>query len=156
MSAGGSDNGQDVDLNLAPIIDCFTVLITYLLVSAAFISLTVLDVGVSASGQAPPPEATELPKDPPPSLAVHVVPDHSLTLKLTGGPRNLDVTVPVPANAASDWNIDALSARLSEITQTEPLVKEVNVTAEPAVRYRDLVKVIEGIKKTINKVYLAG
>jgi biopolymer transport protein ExbD len=156
MSAGSSDSGQDVDLNLAPIIDCFTVLITYLLVSAAFISLTVLDVGVSASGQAaaPPPEVN--PKVPPPSLAAHVLPDHTLTLKLTGGPRNLDVSVPIPSTPSAEFNIDFLNARLAEITAREPEVKEVNVTAEPTVRYRDLVKVIEGIKKTINKVFLAG
>ena len=36
----------DFELNLASIIDCFTVLITYLLVSASFISLGILDVSV--------------------------------------------------------------------------------------------------------------
>jgi biopolymer transport protein ExbD len=41
MSAnfGGGGNGQEVELNITPIIDCFTVLITFLLASASFLSL---------------------------------------------------------------------------------------------------------------------
>ena len=37
---------NDIELNLAPIIDCFTVLITYLLLSASFLSLSVLDITI--------------------------------------------------------------------------------------------------------------
>ena len=40
MSANlGSSSGQEVDLNITPIIDCFTVLITFLLASASFLSI---------------------------------------------------------------------------------------------------------------------
>ena len=34
MTSGSESGGQDFDLNLAPIIDCFTVLITFMLVHA--------------------------------------------------------------------------------------------------------------------------
>lgn len=41
MSAnfGSSNNGGEVELNITPIIDCFTVLITFLLASASFLSI---------------------------------------------------------------------------------------------------------------------
>ncbi|MEK7690751.1 MAG: biopolymer transporter ExbD, partial [Bdellovibrionota bacterium] len=52
MNSGGGHSGssQDFDLNLAPIIDCFTVLITFLLISASFLSIGILDAGISAPG----------------------------------------------------------------------------------------------------------
>src|SRR3954465_141066 len=101
MSAIQGDGGQDFDLNLAPIIDCFTVLITYLLVSASFISLTALDVGVAAAGQADP-NAVQ-PKTIPFNLSVQLAESRAIALKITGGPKSIDVTVPVPATAGS-WD----------------------------------------------------
>jgi len=45
MSANfGSSNSQDVDINITPIIDCFTVLITFLLASASFLSIGCFEV----------------------------------------------------------------------------------------------------------------
>ena len=40
----------DFELNLAPIIDCFTVLITFLLAGSAWISVGFLEAGIAASG----------------------------------------------------------------------------------------------------------
>ena len=51
MSAGNFEGsgGQDFELNLASLIDCFTVLITFLLASASFLSVGILDAGVAAA-----------------------------------------------------------------------------------------------------------
>jgi biopolymer transport protein ExbD len=54
MSVGGG-NSQDADINLAPIIDCFTVLIAFMLVSASFLSIGVLDAGIAAAYNLPKP-----------------------------------------------------------------------------------------------------
>ncbi len=42
-SSNESGRSQDFELNLAPIVDCFTVLITFMLISASFLSIGVLD-----------------------------------------------------------------------------------------------------------------
>lgn len=58
-----SDSGShDVELNLAPIIDCLTVLITFMLISASFLSIGILEASVaSPNSNAKPPEvAAEL------------------------------------------------------------------------------------------------
>ena len=49
VSGSGGKKDSDFELNLASIIDCFTVLITYLLVTASFITLGILDVTVTSS-----------------------------------------------------------------------------------------------------------
>jgi biopolymer transport protein ExbD len=40
----------EVDLNLAPILDCLTVLVAFLLASASFLSVSVLEASVAAEG----------------------------------------------------------------------------------------------------------
>ena len=62
MSAGGGGGEGDVELNLAPIVDCFTVLIAYLLVSMSFISLSIFEAGVAATS----PESASVEVVPPP------------------------------------------------------------------------------------------
>ena len=81
MSAGsGGNSNQDFDLNLAPIIDCFTVLITYLLVSASFISLNSLDVGIAATGDT---AAAANPSTPPLALTAELKDMKMLELTFT-------------------------------------------------------------------------
>jgi biopolymer transport protein ExbD len=58
-----SDSGShDVELNLAPIIDCLTVLITFMLISASFLSIGILEASVAGPNpnSKPPEVAAEL------------------------------------------------------------------------------------------------
>src|SRR5882672_8122358 len=82
-NSGGSN--QEVELNLAPIIDCFTVLITYLLVTASFLSLAALDVGVSATGTGtpPPPAADNTP--PPMVMSLEALANGDIKINVRGG-----------------------------------------------------------------------
>jgi len=51
MSANfGGSNNQEVDINITPIIDCFTVLITFLLASASFLSIGFFEVSTPGNG----------------------------------------------------------------------------------------------------------
>ena len=52
-----SGSNGEVELNLAPILDCLTVLVAFLLASASFLSLTALETGIAAqSSEAAPQE----------------------------------------------------------------------------------------------------
>jgi biopolymer transport protein ExbD len=151
MSAGGGgDSNQDFDLNLAPIIDCFTVLITYLLVSASFISLNALDVGVATNGEGAAATAGETPV----SLELQLKSTHNMEIHLTGGKENLSLTVNVPA-AKNEWNINGLGRQISSIQAKYASLKEATVKADPGVQYKDVIKTIETLKKTMGKVYLS-
>jgi biopolymer transport protein ExbD len=152
MHAGGGENSGDVDLNLAPIIDCFTVLITYLLVSASFLSLTAFDVGVAASGQSAPGAVV---KDPPLSLVIELDASKQLGIKLSGGKQNVNLAVSIAA-INSDWDLKALVSKLEEFKTKWPELNEASVTAEPSLKYKEVVKLVEALKKAMPKLYLAG
>src|SRR4051812_10232604 len=115
--AGGSN--QDFDLNIAPIIDCFTVLITYLLVSASFISLNVLDIGVAASGEAP---AETVPAEPPVMFSLEISAAKLITLKVSGGAEGLDLSFPIAPAANGEWNVVGALAKVTDSMSQWPTV----------------------------------
>lgn len=143
MSAGGGDK-QNFDLNLAPIIDCFTVLITYLLVSASFISFTVLDVGLASQSEG----GSNSNKIPPVNINLSILNENSFEIKLTGGPQNLNLTLP-------QQNKNTLLKKISEIKKQYP-TEELNISALSQVSYRSLVTTIEELKRIFKTVYISG
>lgn len=149
----GESGGQEVDLNLAPIIDCFTVLITFLLVSASFLTLNAIDVGIAANGEAPPELASS---EPPVSMEVRVGPARSIEVRISGGPQGLDLALPVAAQADGQFDLVGLARTLEESKEKWPSVQDASVSADPGVRYKDLIRVIEGVKKLLPKVFISG
>jgi biopolymer transport protein ExbD len=154
MSAGGGGSNQDVELNLAPIIDCFTVLITYLLVTASFITLASVDVSVSATNPSgAPPPAADAP--PPMSMAMELKAGGEIGIQIRGGTEKKAIAYTVSAGGGS-WDIAALTTKLEEIQQKWPSLTEVSITAEPTVIYKDIVNVLHEIQNVMPKVYISG
>ncbi len=154
VDSGGG--GGEVELNLAPIIDCFTVLITYLLVTASFITLTAVDVGVNAvnnSSETPPPVTT--PEKTPMSMTMDLMATGEILLKVSGGELKQEVEVKVPG-VSGQFDADGLTASLTKIHEQWADVKEVSVNAAPTTKYKEVVTMINEAQKTITKVYLAG
>jgi biopolymer transport protein ExbD len=150
MSAGASsEEGEDgFELNLAPIIDCFTVLITYLLVSASFLSLSMLEVAtpqISDSQEAVPLQNTPQPV----SLTLFITEKAVVRFILTG-PH------------AKTWNVEALDQKLDEAVLSQEIekaksfavLKDVTVKADRFVLYRDVAKVVEKAKLFFPTVFV--
>ena len=156
MSAGGGGDG-DVELNIAPIVDCFTVLIAYMLVSMSYIQLSIFDAGVAAT--APPDSA---PAEPPPpdakvplTFSVSVTETNSMELKLTGGkPEVNDSLLIEPVNGIP--NTEALTLKVNQLKLAHPDLTEANISATNSIRYRTVIKVIQAIKSVLPKVFLAS
>jgi biopolymer transport protein ExbD len=146
----GDGGGQDFDLNLAPIIDCFTVLITYLLVSASFLSLSIFDIGVAASGQG----AAANPTTPPHAVIVRMTESRSIELRVSGGAENLSLTIPI-ASVSADWNFVGVNTKLDQLKQKYSDINDVSLSAENHVTYKEVIRVIEALRKTNPKIYLA-
>lgn len=152
MNVGDSGGGgQDFDLNLAPIIDCFTVLITYLLVSASFLSLSIFDVGVAASGASTSPN----PKAPPHTITLQMHESKVIDIRVNGGSENLALVIPINGRG-TEWDFVAVTTRLEELKKRYPEVTEVSLTAENHIIYKEVVLAIETLRKTNPKIFLAS
>src|SRR4051812_11950923 len=79
-SLGGKGHqSQDFELNITSIIDTFTVLITFMLASASFLSIGLLDAGITAGG-----ESASTEKPPSVNVEISLAKDQGIVVKLTG------------------------------------------------------------------------
>jgi biopolymer transport protein ExbD len=147
ISGGGQDNSQDFELNLASIIDCFTVLIAFMLASAAYLSIGILDAGVAAAGATASSE-----KPPAVNVTVELDQDQKMVVKLSGKVTN---TIPIEAQGGK-WNYEALTQNLTSTHSRFNDVNAVTLTANNAIAYKDVVKTMEVIRKTMPVVLLGG
>lgn len=143
-----SDNSQDFDLNIVPIIDAFTVLIAYLLASASFISLGIFDIDVATSGEGasvkPPTPAVV-------RLALDVKFNGSVQIKLSGA-QSENITVNLNENGK--WNKEPLIQKIKGYKQMFPSLEEATVTGENRVPYKDVVGIIEVVKSVLPNVVI--
>ena len=140
MSAnfGSSSNNQEVDVNITPIIDCFTVLITFMLASASFLSIGILDAGVpgiaSDSKEAPPPY----------ELNVRLKKDSSYDVKLSGkASKNTHFK-----------DLEGTTREIASIKKSYPLVTAITLSADDDVTYKSVVESMDKIRKEIPDVLL--
>lgn len=148
MNLGSEGGGQDFDLNLAPIIDCLTVLITFMLASASFLSIGILDAGVAAAGAT----ASDTHAPPPVNIAVELGENQKVTIRVTGKSSS---TTPI-GKSGTERDFVQLTKNLESIKARWPAVNAVTLTAENHVEYRDVVKSMEIIRKTMPVVLLGG
>jgi len=144
----GSEGGksQDFELNLAPIIDCFTVLITFMLASASFLAIGVFDSSVAAEG---PPT-----NEKPPAITVdaELAPKKVIVLKVVGKAK---ITKNLAAKDG-DWDFNALIAEVSELRKSWPDTKGMILNADNEVPYGDVVRAMEALNTHIPAVLLRG
>ncbi len=138
---------QDFELNLAPIVDCFTVLITFMLVSASFISIGILDAGAGAGSTGAlnqvPPEVI---------LQVQMQTPFVFELKVSG---KVTQTIHLSAQNGA-WDYEGLVREISGIKQKWPKLDSLILNATDEIEYVHIVGCMEKLKKVIPGVLLAG
>ena len=145
--SGPSGGGQDVELNLAPIIDCFTVLIAFMLVSASFLSIGLLDAGIAAAGP-----STDNATPPPVSIEVIIKNELGFQVKVTGKENR---TFSVPAKAKT-LDLDSLAAQLKPLQEKWKSVTGATISADADVEYKDVIRTMEITRKSFPAVALGG
>ena len=141
ISNGGS-NSQDFDVNIAPIIDCFTVLITFLLASASFLSIGIFDAGMAAGG-------TESTQQTPPTAQISIELTSAQDARIKVENKN-------GSSQTTDVKFDALTEKLSGLKASYPDVQGVILLAQTEVEYKTVITAMEGIRKTFPAVTLGG
>jgi len=137
---------QDFELNIASIIDCFVVLIAFVLVSTSFFSIGIIDAEVAGAAD----DAQSV------SNASHVVielkADHSFVLK-TGASGEYSSRISAKSSA---WNFERLAERLANLVEKDSDLKSAIVVADNSVSYRDVMASMEIAKGKIAQVNLGG
>lgn len=134
------DRPLEFDLNLAPIIDCFTVLITFMLASASFISISIFDAGFT------PAEAVGDPSPPPITV--------SLDLKKNG---TLQVVTKGKLDSTNTFaNAEQAAEALRQLKEKYPGVESMTITADSEVEYESIVQAMEKARPFMPGMVLGG
>ncbi|OFZ17989.1 MAG: hypothetical protein A2X94_06340 [Bdellovibrionales bacterium GWB1_55_8] len=138
---------QDFDLNLAPIIDAMVVLIAFMLASASYIAIGVLDAGVSAAGaeavNATPPSVT---------VTIELAAANELILKVAGKSNS---TTRIPASEGKPDHGE-LTRKVALLTGTWKDLNAVTLMAGDATEYREVIAAMEALRKSVPVVLLGG
>jgi biopolymer transport protein ExbD len=144
------EKSLDFELNLASVIDCLVVLIAFVLISASFASIGILEGSVASSAAEASPKEAET------ELVVGLKRGRSFEITVVGkkdGKAEKRAYVISPKN---DWNYSALTDRLALIKGEWPELKSAVLIAENGVVYRDVVKAMEITRLAVPSIMLGG
>ena len=141
----GDHSSYEFDVNLAPIIDCLVVLISFMLASATFLSIGLLDAGVSAVGSG----ASEGPP-PPVRIVVDLQKNFTMSLKVSG---EMEIKNSIES-LAGVWNFVQLKETLDGLKQKYPQVSVLTLSADDSIEYQEVIRALEAIGKSKYEVLL--
>jgi biopolymer transport protein ExbD len=123
---------KPAELLLVPMIDIFTVLVTFLLMTAVFSRIAIMQIDLPSS-------AAPKPMEPKFRLEVIVRQDG---FELSDGKQALG-TIP---KASGAYDLNALTERVVAVKREHPTSEEASVLSEPKVPYDELVQVMDAIR----------
>ena len=123
---------KPAELLLVPMIDIFTVLVTFLLMTAVFSRIAIMQIDLPSS-------AAPKPTEPKFRLEIIVRQDG---FELSDGKQSLG-TIPKVDGA---YDLNALSERVLEVKREHPTSEDASVLSEPKVPYDELVQVMDAIR----------
>jgi biopolymer transport protein ExbD len=125
---------KPAELLLVPMIDIFTVLVTFLLMTAVFSRTVILQLNLPAS-------QTEF-KDPPPGLQLEVMVRKDL---LQVADRNTGPLATLP-NTPAGPNYDGLTDYLKRVKQKFPEKTDASILLEPDTTYDTVIQVMDRVR----------
>ena len=126
---------KPAELLLVPMIDIFTVLVTFLLMTAVFSRITIMQIDLPSSAAAKPVE--------PPLFRLEVI-IRKEGFELSDGKQSIG-TIPKVNDA---YDLSALTARVLDVKREHPASEEVSVLSERKVPYNELVQAMDAIRST--------
>jgi biopolymer transport protein ExbD len=128
-------NRKPAELLLVPMIDIFTVLVTFLLMTAVFSRITVMELDLPSAAAGPP--VTE------PEFRLEVILRQE-GFELTNG-REVIAAVP---KVAGEYDLKALSELAVSLKRDHPETDDASVLLEPEIAYDDLIQAMDAIRST--------
>ncbi|HXE95972.1 MAG TPA: biopolymer transporter ExbD [Dongiaceae bacterium] len=120
-------------LNLTPMMDVFTVLVVFLLITAVFTSITIMDLSVPTSAGGPAASR--------PNFAIEVIVRRS-GLEIANG-KAVEAAIPKINDA---YDLKKLSEILLRLKARYPEKEDATVLMEPKVEYDHLIQVMDTIR----------
>lgn len=130
----------DTELNITAFLNLMVILIPFLLITAVFSRITILELSIPpVSNETPPPEA-EKPAEEPVQINIVVRPDVIVIADNKGFARNFRKV------GTNDFDFKAISDLLRNMKDKVPDKKDANVLVDPDVSYELLVHIMDTVR----------
>jgi biopolymer transport protein ExbD len=130
---------KPVELLLVPMIDIFTVLVTFLLMTAVFSRITIMQLDLPSSAGGPTTE---------PKFRLEVIIRQD-GLELTNGTESLSRIPKVDGH----YDLKTLSQQALELKHEHADADDASVLSEPRIPYDDVIQVMDAIRGTQEKMF---
>jgi len=130
---------KPVELLLVPMIDIFTVLVTFLLMTAVFSRITIMQLDLPSSAGGPTTE---------PKFRLEVIIRQD-GLELTNGTESLSQIPKVDGR----YDLKTLSQQALELKHAHPEADDASLLSEPKVPYDDVIQVMDAIRGQREKMF---
>lgn len=146
---------QNFELNLAPIIDCLVVLITFTLASASFVAIAVMDAGYSPDSFSNQVQQQGSLSDP--TISVNLQDGKNLVIEVVGK-ENLKRTIsPITtSDGALNWNLPALKIELEQLSDKYGDKLDLSLLSLDTIEYEQVIIVMDQVRQTFPSVLLGG
>ena len=129
-------NQETAELNITAFMNLMVILVPFLLITAVFSRLAILELNLPGSSTEPVD-----PQDQTFQLEVIVRKD-----KIEVGDRNQGLLGVYPNSAESGYDYDALSEKLSQLKDRYPAKTNASILLEPDIEYDTLVQVMDRVR----------
>jgi biopolymer transport protein ExbD len=132
MSQTPGQESQEIELNITPIIDCFTVLITFLLASACFLNIGFFDTEISGSGtrNSGPAPASE--------LIARALGNHRIELQWKGHRKER-----LRLDLKKTEDRERMRSEMAQIKRSPGFMQQILVTATEKAPYANLAELMD-------------
>lgn len=119
------------DLNITPVMNIFLILVPFLLLTAVFVKISILEFSLPGSQAAAKHQGS------PPVLAILAIRDSGFELKVQGK------SLPFIARQNRDFDFAALVTQLKQIKERFAETEDIILAPEAAIKYDTLIKVMD-------------
>ncbi len=137
---------EEANVNIASIIDCFTVIITYLLSAASLVSISALEAGLITNSN-DPIDPNQKPKE---NIELSVRNTGTIDLYFK------DIAGKVDHLTFKNEDSSEIAKKVSEFKATHPELKYISLYSEDKVQYDLLTKVVSTQKNLLPVVFVGG
>lgn len=131
---------KDVDVNIIPVMNIFLLLIPFLLLTAAFVRLAVVELSLPSLSKGPTEQMQQ--RSEKLLLVILAIKETGFQLKAQGfkfDPLN---------NQNNQYNYSQLIEQLKQIKQLHPYAEDIFISPESKVKYDTIIKVMDRCRET--------
>ena len=132
--------GRAVTVNIIPMMNLMAALVPFLIVTASFIRLSVIDVNLPTSVELVDKNRPVIKAPEKPNLAV-LITDQGFTFGGSGG------FLPTVEATGQGYDYPGLAFQLMKIKKKMQTIKEVILTAEPDIEYETIIQVMDACRE---------